>query len=187
MKALAILFFSLFITACMHETENPRDIASQYWQALKNGDTATARSLVSSDSQQAFDDYVSQPDDRRTAIGEVNLGTEQTTVITIIYPEGNTPDDFDTFDTVMVMEDGKWKIDAGRTIIPRPAPSEHELDELPGSLPLDHQFPTLVEDHVDLVLFAGKTRIRHLARFEFMFLEIALQGASLVVVQFAGM
>lgn len=118
----------------MHQADNPRDVATQYWQALKNGDSETARSLVSSDSQQALEDYLAQPADQKTAIGEVNLGTEQTTVITIVYPEGDKPDEFETFDTVMVMEDGAWKIDAARTIIPRPAPSDRELDELADQL-----------------------------------------------------
>ncbi len=146
MKQLLIIpFISILLSACMHQADNPRDVASHYWQALKNGDTATARSLVSSDSQQSFDTYIAQPADERTAIGEVNLGTAQTTVITIIYPEGITPDDFDTFDTVMVMEDGKWKIDAAQTVIPRPAPSDRELEELAD------QLSDSMEDNIDSI------------------------------------
>ena len=124
----------MLLTACMHQADNPRDVASQYWQALKTGDSQTARSLVTSDTQQAFDDYLAQPAEQKTSIGEINLGTEQTTIITIVYPEGAAPDDFDTFDTVLVMEDGTWKIDAERTIIPRPAPTDKELDELADQL-----------------------------------------------------
>ena len=124
----------MLLTACMHQADNPRDVASQYWQALKTGDSQTARSLVTSDTQQAFDDYNTQPAEQKTTIGDVNLGTEQTTIITIVYPEGAAPDDFDTFDTVLVMEDGTWKIDAERTIIPRPAPTDKELDELADQL-----------------------------------------------------
>ena len=134
MKSLSILIISVLLSACMHEAENPRDVASRYWQALKSGDNDTARSLVSSDSRQAFDEYIAAPDDQKTAIGEINLGAEQTTVITIIYPGGNGPDDFDTFDTVMVMEDGHWKIDLARTNVPRPPPTDRELDELADQL-----------------------------------------------------
>ncbi len=118
----------------MHQTDSPRDVASQYWQALKNGDTESARNLVSKNSQQDFDNYLEQPADEKTPIGEIKLGSEQTTVVTIIYPEGNTPDDYSAFDTTLVMEDGKWKIDATQTVIPRPAPSERELDELADQL-----------------------------------------------------
>lgn len=134
MKYLPTLFLSFFLTACMHQADDPREVASSYWQALKNGDNETARSLVSTESQQAFDDYTALPADSKTAIGNVSLGTEKTTIITLVYPDGNVPDDFDTFDTVLVMEDGKWRIDAERTIIPRPAPSDRELDELADQL-----------------------------------------------------
>jgi hypothetical protein len=133
-KLLVTLVPLLTLTGCLQAAEDPRAVASQYWQAMKNGDTATARSLVSSNSQQAFDNYVAAPADEKTAIGEVNLGTEQTTVITIVYPEAGAPDDFETFDTVMVIEDGEWKVDAERTIIPRPAPSDRELEELKEQL-----------------------------------------------------
>ena len=118
----------------MHQADSPRDVASQYWQALKNGDHETARKLVSVDSRQALDDYLAAPAEQKTAIGEVNLGAEQTSVITIIYPESNGPDDFDTFDTILVMEDGHWKIDLQRTNVPRPPPTDRELDELAEQL-----------------------------------------------------
>jgi len=118
----------------MHQADSPRDVASQYWLALKNGDTETARNLVSTNSQQDFDDYLAKPADEKIAIGEINLGTEQTTVVTLIYPQGNTPDDYSAFDTTLVLEDGKWKIDAAQTVIPRPVPSERELEELANQL-----------------------------------------------------
>jgi hypothetical protein len=133
-KLLVTLVPLLTLTACLQQAEDPREVADQYWQALKNGDTETARSLVSSNSQRAFDNYIAAPAEERTDIGEINLGTEQTTVITIIYPEAGAPDDFETFDTVMVIEDGEWKVDAERTIIPRPAPSDRELEELKDQL-----------------------------------------------------
>ena len=134
MKPISTLFLALFLSACMHQAENPRDVASRYWQALKNGDEAAARNLVASNSLQAFDDYIGAPAEQKTAIGEVNLGAEQTTVITIIYPDSSAPDDFETFDTVMVLEDGHWKIDLERTNVPRPPPSERELEELAEQL-----------------------------------------------------
>lgn len=135
MKRLSILaLLALTLSACLHQADDPRDVATQYWQALKNGDSATARSLVAANSLQAFDDYMALPQDRRIAIGDVNLGTEQTTIITIVYLDSTAPEDFETFDTVLIMEDGKWKIDAERTIVPRPPPSEKELDELADQL-----------------------------------------------------
>jgi len=118
----------------MHQADGPRDVASQYWLALKNGDTETARNLVSKNSQQNFDDYLAIPAEEKVPIGEINLGAEQTTVVTLIYPLDDTPDDYSAFDTTLVMEDGKWKIDAAHTVVPRPPPSDRELEELAGQL-----------------------------------------------------
>jgi len=134
MKKLLIPLLPIFFSACMHHTDSPRQVAHQYWQALKNGDTVTARKLVSTSSQQDFDTYLAKPADEKTPIGEINLGAEQTTVVTLIYPEGNTPDDYSAFDTTLVMEDGRWKIDAAQTVIPRPPPSDSELEELADQL-----------------------------------------------------
>ncbi len=133
-KLFLTISATMLLSACLHQADDPRDIASRYWQALKSGDNESARSLVSTNSQQAFDSYIAKPADEKTAIGEVNLGSEQTTIITIVYPEDGTGDEFDTFDTVLVLEDGRWKIDAERTIIPRPAPSDRELDALADQL-----------------------------------------------------
>jgi hypothetical protein len=134
MKKLLIPLLPLFFSACMHQADSPREVAHQYWQALKNGDTETARKLVSTGSQQNFDAYLAKPADEKTPIGEINLGAEQTTVVTLIYPEDDTPDDYSAFDTTLVMEDGKWKIDAAQTVIPRPPPSDRELEALADQL-----------------------------------------------------
>ena len=133
-KLLITLVPLITLSACLHQADNPRDIASQYWQALKIGDTETARKLVSTSSRQDFDNYLAKPVDEKTPIDEIKLGTEQTTVVTIIYPQGDNPEDYSAFDTTLVMEDGKWKIDAAQTVIPRPAPSKRELDELADEL-----------------------------------------------------
>ncbi len=134
-KFLIIFFTTAIVAACTPVAENPRDVAAQYWQALKRGDTETARSFVSLDSQQSFDEYLTLPPDQQTAIGEINLGTQQTIVVTIIYPEGNAPDDYRAFDTVMVLENGQWKIDATQSFIPPSSkPAGRELEEMAEQL-----------------------------------------------------
>lgn len=133
-QLLLISFITLISSACMQQADNPRDVASQYWLAIKNGDTEGARKLVSSKSQAEFDNYIAKPADEKTAIGEIKLGAEKTTVVTLIYPQGDNPDDYSAFDTTLVLENGQWKIDAAQTVIPRPPPSDRELDELADQL-----------------------------------------------------
>ena len=83
-KLLITLVPLITLTACLHQADNPRDIASQYWQALKSGDTETARKLVSTSSQQDFDNYLAKPADEKAPIGEIKLGPEQTPGVPII-------------------------------------------------------------------------------------------------------
>ena len=54
--------------------------------------------------------------------------------MTLIYPQGDNPDDYSAFDTTLVLENGQWKIDAAQTVVPRPPPSERELEELADQL-----------------------------------------------------
>lgn len=118
----------------MHQADSPREVAHQYWQALKSGDTETARKLVSTGSRQDFDAYLAKPADEKPPVGDVTLGAEQTTVVTLIYPEGDSPEDYSAFDTTLVLENGAWKIDAAQTVIPRPPPSDRELEDLADQL-----------------------------------------------------
>ena len=134
MKFLFVLSASVFLTACMHQADDPRKVAEQYWRSLKNGDTTIARTMVSKSSQQAYDDYLVLPPDEKILIGDVTLGAEQTTITTTLAADAKNPEDQVSFDTVLVMEDGQWKIDANQTIMPRPIPSDRELDELANEL-----------------------------------------------------
>jgi len=133
-KLLIPLVPILSLTACISQADDPRKTAELYWQAMQNGDNEIARTMVSRASQQAYDDYLALPEDERIAIGEVTLGTEQTTVATILYPDSATPEEHAAFDTVLVLEDGKWKIDANQTVMPRPVPGDRELNALADDL-----------------------------------------------------
>jgi methanogenic corrinoid protein MtbC1 len=133
-KLLIPLVPLLTLTACLNQANDPRKVAEQYWQAMKNGDTKIARTLVSKTSQQDYDNYMALTPDERISIGEISLGTEQTTIATTLYPDTTVPEDYTTFDTVLVLENGKWKIDASQTTIPGPVPSDRELNELADEL-----------------------------------------------------
>jgi hypothetical protein len=134
MKYFFVISLTLFLSACMHQADDPRKVAEQYWQSLKNGDTVIARAMVSKTSQQAYDDYQALPADQKTPISEISLGAEQTIIATVLYPDNSTPEKHSAFDTVLVLEDGKWKIDASQTVTPRPPPSDRELNELADEL-----------------------------------------------------
>jgi len=112
---LLFAFSLLAISACS-QADNPKAVADKYWQALRSGDIETARSLVSSDSRQAFRTFVDSPENLAT-VGEVELGAQTTRVVTVLYP-ASSPDDYRAFDTLLVIENGEWKIDAEHTQVP---------------------------------------------------------------------
>ena len=132
-RHLLTLPLLLSLSACL-EAQNPKDIAQQYWQAMANGDTEAAKQYVSKDSQQAFDQYL-QRVNQGAAIKQVALDDLNTSVVTTINPNPQKPYLDRPFNTYLVLEQGKWKIDMQRTQVP-PAPDEIEkqLGELSQKL-----------------------------------------------------
>lgn len=120
----------VLLSGCM-QAQEPKQVAQQYWQAMQTGDTKTARTLVSAGSQEAFDAYVGQPDQNRLTLNAVALTDSRTTVTTIVN-SGNTSK---TFDTVLVLQNGQWVVDAQATQIPPPPGQvERRLNEMADKL-----------------------------------------------------
>jgi len=143
LKLLALLT-CISLTACEQSAESPKQVAEQYWQALKSGDIASAKKLVSNNTQTDLENYLALPGEEKIALDEINLGEEYATVTTIIASktdigtsQAQTPntDHHISFDTVLILEQGKWKIDASRTQVPAPQkPEEQSSDALQENL-----------------------------------------------------
>ncbi len=130
--SLLIALPLLALSACS-QADNPKDVADKYWQALRAGDIETARSLISAESRQAFRTFVESPENLN-AVGEVDLGAQSTRVVTVLYPK-RTTDDYRAFDTLLVLENGKWKIDAEHTLVPPTgAAAASDADQTPEQL-----------------------------------------------------
>ena len=126
---LLITFLSFFVLSACQQTSTPEQVAEQYWQALKNGDNATAKKLVSKNSQKDLDNYLSLPDENIPALNGIKLGATKTSINTTINDQIN-------FETILVLEQGKWKIDASRS---QPLASQQpdqpsDFDQLSGEL-----------------------------------------------------
>lgn len=110
----------LGLGACQQNTDTPTQVSEKYWQAINSGDLATAKSLVTKNTQANIIDYFALPDDKKITLDEIKLGKEQTSVHTTITSKSanaNNADQFD-FDTILVLQNGEWKIDAALTQIP---------------------------------------------------------------------
>jgi len=130
---LILILFSFTLFACTQPAEDPKTIADKYWQYLQNGDTVDAEKLVSINSRYAF----SESKDHLTSINQLTNSDAITivkTTVTTINPDSNLSHT-QTFDTVLVLQQGQWKVDVNRSQIPpTPAEKEEQLEQLAEEL-----------------------------------------------------
>jgi len=135
LSTIIFLFIAsaLLLSACTQPAENPKTIADQYWQHIQSGNTVEAEKLISANSPQEYNEN----NHRKTAIEQFSNSdaiTIVSTTITTINPHSNFRQTR-TFDTYLVLQQGRWKIDANRTQMP-PAlnATEEELQQLTEEL-----------------------------------------------------
>ena len=129
-QLLYLLATATLVTACSKPAQDPQAVAEQYWQLIQNGNATAAGKLVSRDSQDAFQESIQhlKPGQR------FEPGQAQTTVVTRLLP-GTDNAEPQVFSTVLVLEHGRWKIDARQTRIPpEPVSLEKQGRELAGQL-----------------------------------------------------
>ena len=116
------LLLSLSLISCTDTADTPTQVADKYWQAINRGDTQSAKLLISSNSQDKFNEHIESVN----AISMKNFVVDdvRTTATTIINPEAATPGDEIIFETRLVLEDGQWKIDLKNTQVPKPPVKE---------------------------------------------------------------
>ena len=134
MKILTlILLLSISLVACTQTENDPAIVANKYWQHLQAGNFTEAEKLVSSDSHHAL----SAHSERMTSISTLDNGEAKTivnTTISTIDPKRNISHT-QTFNTVLVLQHGQWKVDANQSPLPpQPTTKEEELQQLTEEL-----------------------------------------------------
>jgi flagellar biosynthesis/type III secretory pathway protein FliH len=128
---LILLSFSLF--ACNQPAEDPKSVADRYWQYLQQGNVSEAEKLVSTNTRHIFSEHSSRVD----ANAQLENGEAKTfisTTITTVNPSTNFRHT-QTFDTVLVLEHGQWKVDINQSKIPPSLSNrEEELHQLKNKL-----------------------------------------------------
>ena len=117
-RTLVIFALVASTTGCPLKNDDPKTVADQYWQLLKAGEYTKAEKLLTKDSRNQISHHAQLVDN----VGNLENGearTIVTTTITRINPKTHYTYQ-QTFDTVMVLEDGEWKIDANASSIPAP-------------------------------------------------------------------
>ncbi|NOQ87746.1 MAG: hypothetical protein GQ550_02390 [Gammaproteobacteria bacterium] len=117
------LLLSLTLLACTQPAEDPKTVADKYWQYMQTGNLSEAEKLVSTNSH----DALQEQHRRMNSIAQLNNGEAMTiinTTITTINPDSNYRHT-ESFNTVLVLQQGKWKVDLNQSQIP-PALSANE-------------------------------------------------------------
>lgn len=116
MKLLLPLIALAMLSACNQPAQDPKTVAQHYWQAIIDGDTETAKSLIASDSTKEFDDYLTHMNSNHQNITQVALDDQRTSVTTTINPNSDQPFNDRPFETILVLEEGQWRIDLKQTL-----------------------------------------------------------------------
>ena len=132
---LTLIPLLLLVSACNPAAQDPKAVAQQYWQAMVDGDTELANSLVSADSQTEQQNYLQSLQQSGNKITQVALDDQHISVVTTINPDAKRPYKDRPFETILVLEQGRWKIDLTETRIPpERSDTEKQLDELSEKL-----------------------------------------------------
>ncbi len=144
MKVYSALLITgtLFLSACNQPADDPEVIAKQYWRFIQAGDYAAAEQLVSTDSRSAFQAEIKN----MRPVQQVELGDSKTDISTVLNPSTENPALNQPFSTVLVLEKGKWRIDATQTLIP-PEPTLAEKQRLQ----LAEDFSRSMQQNIDSI------------------------------------
>jgi len=132
-----LILVSLLLSACTRPAEDPKTVADKYWQYIQAGNINEAKKLASLNSQPVLRQH-SERISKGTQIDNAGATTIISTTITTIDPDSNYRHS-ETFNTVLVLQQGHWKVDVEQSQIP-PAPGEREkqmqqlADELSESM-----------------------------------------------------
>lgn len=133
MKQAILILLSLTLLACTQPAADPKKVADKYWQLMQAGNIEEAEKLVSVNSRGNISDHTNRLTDATQLVnGEAK--TVVTTTITTTNPDTNFSHT-QTFDTILILQQGQWKIDINQSQIPpSPTAKEEELQKLAEDL-----------------------------------------------------
>lgn len=124
---------TLLLSACNQPAQDPKAVAENYWKLLQTENIMEAEKLATIDSRRNINDHAARTKAAK-ALTTDDASAIVTTTITTINPETGI-ERSENFDTVLVLEQGQWKVAIDQTIIPpQPTAKEEELQQLAEDL-----------------------------------------------------
>ncbi len=122
---LWLMATTLLISACAKPAEDPTAVANKYWKLIQSGNTKAAERLVATKSRQAFESSIKN----LKSVQHFELKNSRTSITTILNPSSVNPALNQPFNTILVLEQGQWKIDATQTQMPPDRAAEKQLQQ----------------------------------------------------------
>ena len=132
-RLIPIVLTALALSACNQSAEDPKTVAENYWLHMQTGNISEAEKLVTINSRHALTAQA----ERMSSVAQLDNGEARTIVSTTITTINPNTDyrQTETFDTVLVLQQGQWKVDLNNTRIPpSPTAREEELQQLKQEL-----------------------------------------------------
>lgn len=115
---VGLVFFSTLFSGCIFssESQQARDVADKFWQAILAEDMETAKDLVTWDSAQYLQFLSSKSvSAQRFETGEIKVQENTAEVATVLYG-GEKGDMVIPLRTVLVRGKDKWQVDVQKTM-----------------------------------------------------------------------
>jgi hypothetical protein len=111
-KVVAALLLAL---ACGVPAASPEQVAERFWEALRTGDTQTARACATAASAPLVDNLLGERRIEEVQLGET-LSSERSAIVrTSLVTATEADRQHSSFDTHLVREADEWKVDASAT------------------------------------------------------------------------
>ena len=108
-----LLTAALLGTAC-GASDDPRNIASAFWTASKDGDRELAKSYMAEGGTASISENKSGSSVGDFSLGETTIDGDRATVETTVVSTGEQEMEL-AFNTVLVQQDDGWKVDLDQT------------------------------------------------------------------------
>lgn len=113
-KVLFLMVGIALIAGCSKGTSNnPKDVAEKFWSASKSGDVEKAKKYATKGSSDTL-----TKEDKTTQEGEYKLGEPKIEGEKVLIPTTLVNEEYTVkLNTVLVLEDGKWRVDVNQTMM----------------------------------------------------------------------
>lgn len=130
---LILLLLTILLSACLPSADDPKTVTDKYWQQLQNNNLKEAEKFVMQTNQQAMQTHKNHITSDSQLQSQPAKSIVSTTITTTNPTTGQVHRQ--SFDTVLVLVDGQWKINLSETEIPPPPSArQEELEELAEKL-----------------------------------------------------